>query len=840
MTQQLVLDPLGLVTQPNKLGQVPAGALTACNQVVLRSPGTLENLPGWTQRGSAIGSTQVPFHICMPNKWILVIRHSGIAWGYTWYDADTNTFTYTGDLAWEDGNAAVRTTEQPRFSHVTVGDQLFVQFRSQLLVWDTINPTSLATSKPRHAGLLGPKIALPTNAYFGGTAIQGGKYATYTAIFKRSLPNNDRIIVSAPCAAVSHSNLFTQPVDVTLYVSLGTTLPQARAGDVLEIYRTKSKPHNLTNVFTTVQPGEEAGSEYLRCGSITLTAAHISAGFFYYTDACPDTALGEALYTNQSVGSFADEADMPPAHDFITAYKGYLFGLGPTYTPRLKLRPIGLWGAVDAALNTVKASSVLGRISIAGTTWTTGSSTVTVATGTEAAKVFKAQYFYPGGSGSGFPVTNVAGTTITVSGALPTGQSNVTSFVIDTLSVQYGIAENVSNTENWYNYQYSQNLQTRFAVHALALKLPSMGQEFLSTNVNTQPTDVFEIRAQYLYDARDPLLVRGSKPLAWDPQIDPTNQISVPAEYKPHAVTWSNLSEPEAWPILNQDFFSRGLPHCVATTADAVIAAYSDGIWRISGTGGSTNEGFDWRYDQIATGITVRGSQCMCVLLDRVYALTSEGLVVIDGDRVQRISEGRIHDQLDVPGFRDVPHTTGTAVWICADEENNEIVFRTPETGSAIWVYNTNTDRFTKIGSHDFPVFAQYSPYLRSVVYLGQTSGTWSLLTPSNGNAYNDMSMTFARVYADNPFAQRHWQTLSVSAEVTGGPVTLTPSFNGLAGTPRTLDASGRASFEVPRNAPAIGNTMTIGLTVAANGGRVKLHGFALDYRDQTERRRNR
>lgn len=837
MTQQLVLDPLGIVTEPNKLGQIPAGALESCSQTVIRSPGVIENNKGWVQHGTSISSTQVPFHICLPNKWILIFRHDGVSWVYTWYDADTATHPYGSQaLQWEDGVASIRTTSQPRFSHVIVGNQLFVQFRSQLLVWDTVNPTTLAESKPRHAGMIAPKLVLLGNGGSNGVALPPGKYCAYTAIFKRKLPGGDRTIVSAPGAATSYGNLFdasTVNVSMTFVLS---TVPQVKAGDIIEVYRTKSKPVNLTIAYTTVQPSEEIGSEYLRCGSVVVTQAMINAGSFSYTDTCPDSNLGEALYTNQSVGTVADTADPPPASDFIAAYKGYVFGFGPTYSPRVRLRVTGLYGARTAVSgNNLPAATSVGSYDVTGFSWTTGATFFTLASSVEAAKVFQGMRVYLTFSVS-VVVTSVVGLQVNVDTALPTGLSNQTLTCQDVLVVALGNQTRRISCATWYDTAYSLSLNA-YAAFALALKLPSVGQTYYE-GPNAQPVDGFELRAHYLYDDRPVLSVYGSKPLAWDPRLDPATALVVTEEYKPQQISWSNLNEPEAWPVLNQDFFARGAPHGVAVTADSIIAAYSDGIWRISGTGGSTSEGFDWRYDQIATGITVRGSQCMCVLLDRVYALTSEGLVVIDGDRVARISYGRIHDQLDVPGFKDVAYTTTSAVWICADEENNEIVFRTPETGNVIWIYNTNTDRFTKIGSHDFPVYASYSPYLRSVVYLGLTAGNWTLLAPTSASR-NNMNVQFARVYADNPFVQRHWQSVSLSADVTGGSAVVTPNFNGLDGAPRTLDSSGRATFEVPRNAPAIGNTMQVGFSVSTTA-KVALHGFALTYRDQTERNKNR
>lgn len=844
MTQQLVLDPLGLVTEPNKLGQVPAGALTQTTNCVMRSPGVIENPKGLQQIGPAMNTSEPPYVICLPNKWVIAIYYSSSVprWYYSWIDTTLNTVVFSDLLMWEYDFSTIRRTSQPRFTHLVYGSQLFLQCYSQTLVWDYLDPTTTPQSRPRHAGIQEPVIGQPGSAGSNGGVMAPQTRALYTAIVKRKLPGGDRYAVSAPCAAQVSVNAFdATPINIEVPISIFNMQLYGRVGDVVEVYRTKTKPTNLTSTYNAAQPGEELGGEFLKCGSLTITQQMLDFSVTeIFTDSCADTALGEALYTNQGVG---EAADPPPVCEFIAAYKGFIFGFGPTYTPRIKLRTVGFWGALNATLAQVQARTALGEFTVAGCSWTAGNVTVTPANVNEAAKVFagmRVELFNPAiPTTYVFDVATVGPTSFTVSSAPNFSRTNASVKVYDRLDVEYPAGDtNITAANNWPTFA---GLSNRYrSVQTLALKLPPIGQT-LGESDHLAPVDGFALKGRFLYDARSAMKIKGSKALAWDPQVNWATSLDVAPESLPQAVCWSNLSEPEAWPVLNQDFFSRGVPHGVAVTSDAIIAAYSDGIWRITGTGGTVQEGFDWRYDQIASGITVRGTQCMTTLLDRVYALTSEGLVVIDGDQVQRISYGRIHDQLDVPGFKDVAHTTSSAVFICADEENNEIVFRTPETGAAVWVYNTNTDRFTQVSTHDDPVYAAYSPYLRSVVLVGRTLGNWTLLARTSTNR-SDMSATFARVYADNPFAQRHWQTLNVSVELSGagGPVTIVPSFNGLAGSSRVVDASGRVSFEVPRNAPAVGNTMAIGLTITANGRSVKLHGFALDYRDLTERHKNR
>jgi len=158
-----------------------------------------------------------------------------------------------------------------------------------------------------------------------------------------------------------------------------------------------------------------------------------------------------------------------------------------------------------------------------------------------------------------------------------------------------------------------------------------------------------------------------------------------------------------------------------------------------------------------------------------------------------------------------------------------------------MWRYNPGTDRLTHTISHSEPCHADYSRALRSVVVIGREGAAWTLRAATGAPA--DYSLRYQVVYADNPFSQRHWQSLDVSMEADGA--TVTPSFNGLAVTPRVISNRGssehaRAGFHVPRNAPSVANNIEVGLAVSSAGQRAALHGFALNFVDLTEQRKKR
>jgi hypothetical protein len=838
MSQQLVLTPLGLVTEPNKLGQVPAGALSAMTECVERSPGILENLRAWTTRATipSDGGTTAAFLIATPGPYMLVVFNVTAGWRYCWFDQTSGaqlfggSQTLTQTLYSPDEPESVNVSRQPGFQSVIVGDQIFVNLYSAILVWDTVTPTSTATGTPRIAGLQPVALTEWTVVNTGtGTALPPLTWAACTVVVRRQV--GDKVLLSAPSNAAgpnnSQASLFS---DSSVRVRLWPG--DHRAGDVVELYRTKTKPSGEGSQFAAFQRGEEVGAEYQRAAALTVTAADITATFVDIVDRVPDSSLGEALYTNQAIGELAAAA--PPAVRFMTSFKGYLFGFDTTHPPAIQLRPKGIWADIrgsQSSMSAAQISSGLVGIQLAGCTWSNGGTTVTVSPTSQLALLSVGQSVF--GTGLNATITAIGGSTFTFAPAASGAGTATTVDVFDAFDTD-GVAPVFG--DSYKNLIFAIGDEDNKLITAPALKLPpyTLDGQFV-----VQPTDGFSIERRRNNDARGPMTVRSSHGANYDPAIanKPAAPTIVAEERKQGAMEWSEKNAPEAWPSLNRDFFARGTPCAVASTRDAIIAFYTDAIWRVSGTGGRAGN-FDWRSDPIATNITASGSQVLAVLSDVVYAQTSDGLIGVSDSSIQKITQGRVHDQLDCPPWTDGPYTAATARFTIADEEHNEILFREPSASSGrMWLYNTNTDRLAQTISHANPFHGDYSRFLRLPLVVGKDGSTWTV--KAQAGSYADFSMTYATVYADNPFAQRHWQTLNVSAE-TAGAATIAPTFNGVAGSARTLGADGRCAFEVPRNAPAIGNTMQIGLTVATSGAHVKLHGFSLDYRDHTERRGNR
>lgn len=843
--QQLVLDPLGVVTQANKFGQTPAGAMVTAHNVRIRSPGIVEAQRAWSTIAtlpSTDAGTTCAFIVPTPGRYMLVVFNVTAGWRYCWFDMGAGgaaAFGGAKTLAIEDGTAqSVNLTRQPSFSAVQHGEQLFLSTYSQVMVWDKAVPTTTAEATVRRAGLQPPWFQQvypdPNGPGTSGTALEAEQWCVYTAVFRRTV--GDKEIVSEPSAAVSFMNWneIAQPTPLACNcrLTLAFTSVYVRAGDRLEVYRTRSKHWDYQASYNKAQNGEEVGSEFLRALTYTLTASDVSAGQVVLNDSTPDTGLTQALYTNQSVGGAGAAAGIPPAARALAVYKSHLFAFGPTYPGETPLRVRAVWQYLGDAPSDVQDSGI-GDIDL-DLSWSSGSTTVTVNSGgTEAAAI--GQRIQLGTQQRYITAVN-PGVSITVDVAPTTSGSGAFTTLSDTLWVSgTGIF-----AASWNGLV--RDMVAAHQLHAISLQLPPFNCG--GAGITASPTD-FLITRTFLDDARTPLQLSASRPLNWDPDlVTPPSVRSFAPKFTPYAYAWGEQNQPENFPRINIDSFTQAESHVAVGTRDALIVFCGDGIWRLSGNGGSAGEGYDWRADQLATDITVSGSQAVCVLHDDVYAYTSRGLVVISGGtNFTLLTEGRLNDRLSGPPWADSAYGKTAAVWLAADEEHGEIHLHEEEalTDGSHWVYNVATNTFVTTQSHAFATDAKYSPYVRAMVVVGNDTGnTWTLKAPTG--SYSLVStLGFQPVYGDNPFTLKHWSVLDVALSAASS-ASVTAAFNTTTGQTiaRSNDASegfARMRFDVPRASPNVCDSMRLTLAIVPNASTgFQLQGFALGIRPLTER----
>jgi len=839
MPQQLVLTPLGLVTEPNQLGQIPAGALSTAANVVIRSPGKISSAPGWTVRYTLTGTdagTTCAFVVATTIKYALILFNRTAGWAFTWIDLSTNTAAYgptalTVNTPYD--SALVQSfpiTRQPKFCSVLFQGQVFVNAYSAVLTWDTESPTSSTEARPRSAGTPSPQIS-NVGTTTPGSALAASRYAFVVAMTRRTIQGREYI------SALSAANLMTASSSATSNHTLVVRLDVGwhRAGDVIEVYRTASKPWVNTAVsgMTLSQLGENAGGEYLLTAAHTLTAAEAAAGTVNISVTGSDTTLGRPCYTNQSIGGV--QALMPPALGLMTSYKGYLLGFGPTEPPAYSVRTTAYWGAVnDVSVPQEVVDSSIGRFSLGNLTFTAGLNTATAASAGAISNLRVGSRLL--WSSFSRTVTAIAGTTVTFDGAAASGSGSFAADGGDQLSV-----DEFTRIDVYSGYQnVLLQIYLRHEVLCQALRLGPYSWYYPPV----VPAVDVTFRRTLLEDSRPAMQIQATRGANWVPELPEytATALSVPEKERPNAVMWSENNQPENWPGTNIDHFSRGQPHACLTTRDAVFIWYSDGLWRFSGTGGTAGSGYDWRGDLVATGITISGSQACCVLNDVQYAYTSEGFVsVSSAGQITRISQGRIGDLLPGPPWDDGPYNLDTAVFVCADEENSEIVIKVPAS-SALYRYNTLTDTFvTVLPNATQTTHAAYSRYTRSLLTVGKANnGSWYLESNTGTNNAGSVAQ-FQPIYTDNPFSLKHWQQLDVA--FTGSP-TVTPTYNAsVSGATLALSNAGpqaqaRGSWDIDRDAPAIANTIAVQLVMSP--GTWTLQGLSLQFEDLTEQRDKR
>jgi hypothetical protein len=313
---------------------------------------------------------------------------------------------------------------------------------------------------------------------------------------------------------------------------------------------------------------------------------------------------------------------------------------------------------------------------------------------------------------------------------------------------------------------------------------------------------------------------------------------------------WSEQGQPENVPPGNYDSIGLGELYGATATRDAIFVWTSEGLYRLSGTGGQAGRGYDWRTDPVDSTISLSGPQATCVLQDIVYAMTDRGFVSVDSSgTITEISRGRIENLIPPIAWplQGLPvYTHSNCVECIADLVHNEILIKHPNFLDRVTRYNVHTDTFTQ----DFPsstggsiVNGVFSEALNDMLYAVSASG--GLLAKTLAGNYGPLDVIFNPIFADNPFGLRHWQQIDIAFTVANTALSLATNAT-VAGT---RDAFGvqpgspawRSSWSVPRNAPAVTNQMIIGIAHSAIvTAPVVLSGLAISFCDFTEQRPKR
>lgn len=842
MSSQIIVQPLGIITQPNKLGSTPPGSMVQ-GVGYIRSPGTFESAVDWQVIGNVSSSLTSPIMYVKPigiQSLTLYTASSGAGgWSYCWFNHFASTVT-TASLVANGINQYISTTG--RFGWSTSGEKTIVSCAIGNVVFDYKSPTSTAERAPRMAGMYPPVslVVFAAGSYTstGIGALRRNKQCAVITICRRTF-SDGREIVSAPSNAIFARSALVDPDDgifenIRVDCALDTRLHQV--GDAVEIYRTRSQD----------QPEANFGSDYYLSKTVILSATDISNTYISVYDTTPDESLSVALYTNDGVQGSESAAFVPPTCTCISSFRGHTFYLNTTDAPFFKVRSPVVWGQMfPGSSSGAKASAYGGMSSVLSCSTSSGSPVITGLTSATTDYIAIGQrVFASAGFSQGLTIVTFTATTITVDfNAASTVVGTVSLSIVDVLELdgtKYAAANDINLLQN-LSRDYQQ-----FNISRQILEVDSSWHD--------NPSDFLVITKKNFWgnpatSTNYTLTARATRGHLLEPPLPriETSETAktFTAKHSPNGFRWSEENQPENCPATNAAFCGAGEIYAAVATRDALWIFASDGLWRLSGTGGQAGRGYDWRIDPVDSTLIISSPQAICVLRDNVYAMTSRGLVRVDsGGNVVEVSHGKVDDTLSSSTWREVTWASSTAVFLIPDEKNNEVVIREyNDTSGQMWRYNEHTDSFTKDSVGSAPIHGAFSDYADSPIVAGSSSnGRLYVLNPGT---YQQFSASFQPVFASSPFDMHHWQTVNLSFEgaATGVNVYLNESVTPI-GT-RTVTTAGtsafsRTSFGVPRAAPAVSNNIQVMVTATSASAALKLQGIELVHEQLSGQRKVR
>lgn len=284
------LDNKGLYTFPNQLSQIPPGAMTIADNIVIDRPGVSETRRGMEFYGTLLNSPAIKGYIY--DATLLWYRENG----KLTYDSDSagTWVDYAGTFFPPSGSYVFSTQSSGNFYFTT---------NNGVYKLDTV------TATPRLSGVPGA-LDLQGVLAGAGNVILNNSQVGYQVLFGYIDANNN-LILGAPSEFlfVVNTSGSTQNVTLTISVPSGLTTQY-----FVQVYRTAN-----TN-SASVPPG----NNFQLALEHQLTSGEIAAHTVTLTDSVPDSLLGAFIYTADGQPTNFPN-DVPPLALDLTTFQGITF-----------------------------------------------------------------------------------------------------------------------------------------------------------------------------------------------------------------------------------------------------------------------------------------------------------------------------------------------------------------------------------------------------------------------------------------------------------------------------------------------------------------------------------
>ncbi len=787
MTRTTILRPLGLVTQPGKHG-LPPGALSKALNVCMRDPGIITSMPDVRSYRTDVLSSGYTLRKLFPgDTYTLGIGDSSGTWDRRWISTGASSaITAPFTMAFDTGIANVARTR---------GRILLTPNRGPV-IFDAEGSTT-----PRAAGMYMPiAFSVDSVTTTNAQSLDTGYVRRYRALFRRE--HSDGYMQIGPVSnACDVDNTSGSTIDATMFSRLPSDL-QLAAGDIFELYRTDD-----------VTTGSDPGDTYRLANACKLTSTDISNTYVLVRDTSTADTLGAELYTNPGQEGLTNTNLAPPLADDVAVFKGYTFYASRKLPASLSFKVNNKLGALSTTAERIYGigtRTATGDITTSSTTLNNLSNTNGVVIGQIIA-------------GTGIPastrITNVSGTTITLSAAATATTVGVAVTITDVLETT-GSAAYITVTDHnaFLNGQVSESYEI-------------VADAAISTTITAGPTIGYTEQqgAQYILKHRrynntvsTPFAIRATNGQNYSPTLPSTSGTALTGstDTRANRYHWSKLEQPEHVPTLNYGFAGNGTIYRMVSTTDALYFFCSDGLYKLTGDAGI------WRVDPIDSTLILAARGAVDQMQGVVWAYTNRGLVAIAGDSVAEVTTGVIGDSLPGAVYADTWDT-----FLACDELHREVWLGLRSgAASTQYVFNTHTKAFTSVVDDEWSALA-YSRALRSLV-VGAVSSNPDVLyfeADTSATRMPGADIRFQPITGDgDPFTLKEFVEVDYLFEGIASAGTLVPSFTGTNYTARTLPASSDEShcrIDVPRNAPGVARKVAPGFTLSA-GGTAQLWSF--------------
>lgn len=836
--KETVVNPLGLVTAPNEYGQYPVGALARADNCALRAPGLISPYPVSEFMADITGVA--PRRLVSTGPQLLAITDTAIYWIESGGTVTKQLFQQF-DLTFGGSGS-----DHKRIPTQTFRDRTFVRADQGIIAADYTDPTNATEQAFRWAGLSQPliKTIALANATTG-LALVDNDVVTYAVTIERKY-SDGYLLISEPsplqrvkCPAGSG------PTSISLVVAFGqaSTLGEYsgyQAGDVLRIWR--SAPVQSVGLGLNT----ESGVTLMLAKTYTLTAGDITNQFTgaIVDDAKPES-LTEELYTNPGQETLQSIRQQPPIASTMAVLDGFTFYGDCTTRAEWDARfPYGL-GNLDLGTSANRARGI-GVRSISSGTFGAGSTDITGVSAAQYVGLAVGQRLYGNANATGRFISALpGGGVVRMNSASPGAGAATGLYSVDIVQVNgdileipdlYGFIQSAVGATNgafWYSFITKQTVAYR--------ETPTTTSPGVLQLVYNQGFSMLTYR--HYVDTLTDLNVRATNGSNYDPPVSEyssgVNTTFTETRTK-NQVYYSWNQQPEAVAPGNYLSVGRGEIYASVAQRDGILYFCSDGLYRLTGYGTrSSGIGAQWRVDQVDRTLILTDPNSFTILRDIAYAMTSRGLVAIDGTTVSELTTKTLSDVL--PGQRWLNDGTATAEYCAiADEDHNEVLLAVTGLTTEIYLFNADQRAFSKITAYDEMCASclTFFPKINTLAFAREASEDVQFVDLAGDG--NTMIIDYQPTSAEDPASSKQWSTMTVICALADAGTQVVPRYNGVslpgaAGLLLARANDARFNFGVARSAPAIAATLSPGVEIGAPLGGLRFRGLSLRFEALSE-----